>query len=213
MSSAFLTDEQKVLDALRDGDESTFLRLVTQHHAAMLRVSLLYVADHAVAEEVVQETWIAVLKGIVGFEGRSSLKTWIFRILTNQAKTRGKRERRNIPFSSFEEPENEGEEPAVAPGRFLPSGHPRWPHHWAEPPHPWRRSMEEQVVSREVLEVIKRAIDRLPANQQAVITLRDIEEMASEEVCNAFGLSETNQRVLLHRARSKVRRALEEYFD
>jgi RNA polymerase sigma-70 factor (ECF subfamily) len=169
----------------------------------------MYVPTPAVAEEVVQETWIGVLKGIDRFEGRSSLKTWIFRILANIAKTRGERERRSIPFSSAAGAA--AEEPAVDPDRFLPAGDER-ARAWALGPIPWP-GPEESLLSGETRRVILEAIEKLPPAQREVITLRDVEGWSSEEARNALEISETNQRVLLHRARSKVRGAIERYLN
>jgi RNA polymerase sigma-70 factor (ECF subfamily) len=162
----------------------------------------------ALADEVVQEAWLGVLNGLDRFEGRSSLKTWIFRILTNIAKTRGQREGRTIPFSALQRPELV-QEPALESDRFRDPEDPRWPGHWASPPQAW--APEERLVGSETQKVIAEAIEQLPASQRAVISLRDVEGWSSDEVRNALELSETNQRVLLHRARSKVRRALEDY--
>lgn len=195
-------DDRAVVEALRAGDEAAFAALVREHNAALLRVARMYVKSQAVAEEVVQETWLGVLKGIDRFEGRSSLKTWIFRILTNTAKTRGEREGRSIPFSAIDEVT--AREPAVPRERFDGAGN------WSAPPDSWP---EDQLVAAETREVIAAAIDRLPEVQRAVISLRDIAGWSSEEVRNVLDLSETNQRVLLHRARSKVRRALAEYLE
>ena len=203
-------DEQLVA-RLKRGDESAFAELISAYSPALLRVAQARVRTRAVAEEVVQETWLAVLHGLDGFKGRSSLKTWIFRILTNIAITRGTRESRSIPFSSLAERE------AVEPGdpvdatRFLPADHDRWPHHWALAPTRWE-TPEEGLLSGETRDCILRAVESLPPAQRTVITLRDIEGWPSEEVCEALGVSEGNQRVLLHRARSKVRSAVEEYF-
>ena len=184
-----------------------FAELMRMYNASLLRVALIYVATRAVAEDVVQETWIGVLNGIDRFEGRSSLKTWIFRILTNIAKTRGQREGRTVPFSALERPDAVPEA-AVDADRFLPPDHERWPGHWASRPEPWP---EERLLAAETRAVVERAIEELPPAQRAVISLRDIEGWSSEEARNALGISETNQRVLLHRARSKVRQALENY--
>jgi len=199
-------DETKLLAALRDGDEAAFRELVSMYHSSLLRVAQIYVSSRAQAEEVVQETWLAVLQGLDRFEGRSSLKTWIFSILANRAKTRAVRERRTIPFSALN-PERVPE-PAVDPERFRDAEDPRWPGHWASPPQPWP---DDKLVAAETRGKLAEAIDALPGNQRAVISLRDLEGWSSEEVCNALGISETNQRVLLHRARAKVRTALEEY--
>jgi RNA polymerase sigma-70 factor, ECF subfamily len=195
------TLELRELDALRSGDEDAFIALVRRHHAAMVRVAQIYVSRRDIAEEVVQEAWVGALRGLDRFEGRSSLKTWLFRIVANTAKTRGVREARSIPFSALAA---EGEdEPSVDPDRFLGAGE-RFPGHWAVPP-------EGRLLGQETLDVIEREIEQLPPAQRAVITMRDVQGFTSEEVCNALDLTETNQRVLLHRARSKVRAALEEY--
>lgn len=196
--------ETSVIEALRAGDEATFTRLVREYGASMLRVARLYVGSRAVAEEVVQEAWVGVLKGIGSFEGRSTLKTWIFRILTNIAKTRGQREGRTIPFSALAA----DDEPAVDRDRFQ-GPEDRSPGHWASPPRGW--GPEERLLGSETREVIDAAIAELPPSQAIVITMRDVDGFTSEETCNALDISETNQRVLLHRARSKVRQALEDY--
>ena len=174
----------------------------------LLRVAMLYVSTRAVAEEVVQETWLAVLTGLERFEGRSSLKTWLFRILSNKAKTRGQREGRTLPFSSLASDGDESE-PAVDADRFLGPDN-RYAGHWAAPP---RGVPEERLLAAEAKARIEVAIAGLPANQRAVITLRDVEGLSAEETCSVLGLSETNQRVLLHRARSKVRAAFEQYLE
>ena len=193
--------DARLVDGLRAGDEAAFRELMRDYGAAMLRVALMYVSSRAVAEDVVQDAWIGVLRGIDRFEGRSSLKTWIFRILTNTAKTRGEREGRSVPFSSLADPE-QTYEPAVERERFTGSGH------WSSPPRSWP---EQRLLADETRSVIETAIERLPPNQRTVISLRDIEGWSAEEVRNALELSETNQRVLLHRARAKVRRELEQY--
>jgi RNA polymerase sigma-70 factor, ECF subfamily len=198
--------ERALVEALRAGDETAFRMLVEELTPSMLRLARLYVSSAAVAEDVVQEAWLGVLRGIGRFEGRSSLKTWIFRILTNTAKTRGVREGRSVPFSSLAAEDDDG--PSVDPDRFL-DDEARFPGHWASPPQRWEGA--ERLVARETLEVIEREIAKLPPAQAAVITMRDIEGLDSEEVRNVLDISETNQRVLLHRARSRVRRALEEY--
>jgi RNA polymerase sigma-70 factor, ECF subfamily len=201
--------DARLVDGLRARDESTFELLMREYNPSLLRVAQIYVSNRTLAEEVVQDTWIGVLNGIDRFEGRSSLKTWIFRILTNIAKTRAQREGRSIPFSALERPEAVPE-PAVEPERFLPPDHDRWPGHWSARPQPWP---EERLLAAETRAVVADAIERLPPAQRAVITLRDVQGWGSEETCNALGLTETNQRVLLHRARSKVRQALEDYFS
>jgi RNA polymerase sigma-70 factor (ECF subfamily) len=175
----------------------------------MLRVAMTYVHDRAVAEEVVQDTWVAVLNGLDRFEGRSSLRTWIFRILMNRAISRFGRERRSVPFSAFGDGEDE---PSVDPDRFHSPDHPQ-AGQWASPPRSWDAIPEDVLASDETLEVIRDAVDRLPDGQRAVMALRDLQGLSSAETCNVLGITETNQRVLLHRARTKVRRVLEEHFD
>ena len=201
--------EAQVLEALRAGDEDAFRALVREYTPSLVRVARIYVSTQAAAEEVAQETWLGVLNGLPRFEGRSSLRTWIFRILTNIAKTRAKRDGRTLPFSALSEP-GRVPEAAVDADRFLDPEHPRWPGHWALKPEAWP---EDALVAGETREKLAEAIEGLPAAQRAVISLRDIEGWSSEEVRNALDLSETNQRVLLHRARSKVRSALESYLD
>ena len=171
----------------------------------MLRLALVFVQARAVAEEVVQDTWIAVLEGIERFEGRSTLRTWVFSILTNRAKTRAVRERRSIPFSALE-----GDGPAVEPERFL-SASDGWAGHWASPPGPL--PPEELLLVSETRKHLAAAIRDLPPGQRVVLTLRDVEGWSADEVCNVLELSETNQRVLLHRGRSTVRQALERYLE
>lgn len=204
-------DDLALVDGLRAGDDSAFAALMDLYSPALLRVARMYVPSDAVAEEVVQETWLGVLNGIERFEGRSSLKTWLFRILTNIAKTRGERERRSFPFSSTAEAVQGVEgEPSVDPDRFQGAGD-RWPRHWALGPTAWELP-EEALLSGELRGVILRAIELLPHAQREVITLRDIEGWPTADICNALAITETNQRVLLHRARSRVRAAIEEYF-
>ncbi|HEX2112485.1 MAG TPA: sigma-70 family RNA polymerase sigma factor [Gaiellaceae bacterium] len=204
-------EEARLVTALRRGDEGAFAELVDRYHASLVRLATVYVRDRTVAEEVAQETWLGVVQGIDRFQGRSSLKTWIFRILTNTAKTRGEREGRTIPFAALG---TAGEdEPAVDPNRFLDASHPVWPGHWASPPASWDEIPERRLASEETLAEIRSAIAGLPALQAQVITLRDVEGWSSEEVCQLLALSEVNQRVLLHRARSKVRRVLEGYLE
>jgi RNA polymerase sigma-70 factor (ECF subfamily) len=205
-------DDPRTIAALLAGDEATFTVLLTRHYPAMLRVAMIYVADRAVAEEVVQDTWVAVLQGLPRFEGRAALKTWIFRILTNQAQTRGKREARLVPFSALAlEGDEGGAAPSVDPARFRPADDPRWPHHWASPPQSWEGLPEERLLAQETRGYIQQAIATLAPRQRAIIIMRDVQGWPPEEVCNVFGITETHQRVLLHRARSKVRSALEQY--
>lgn len=201
-------DDRRLVEALRSGDEAAFASLFKRYHASLLRLAMAFVPSRAVAEEVVQETWLGVLQGISGFEGRSSLKTWIFQILTNRAKSRGAREYRSVPFSPLENPGSSPEEPAVDSAWFMPDGH------WVNHPRLWEEDTPEKLLlSKEARVYIEKAIDALPLNQRKVITFRDVEGLSSEEVCNILELSETNQRVLLHRARSSVRRALERYLE
>ena len=207
-AAAASAEDARILDALRAGDEKAFLALVQSLNGPMLRVASLYVSSRGVAEEVVQEAWVGVLSGLPRFEGRSSLRRWIFGILANCAKSRGVREARSTPFSDIG-PQDDEDEPAVDPSRFLPPDHPRWPGHWSAPPTAWA---DEQVLNKESLAVVEAAIAQLPMNQREVITLRDVLGWNSAEVCESLGLSEGNQRVLLHRARSKVRGVLEKHF-
>jgi RNA polymerase sigma-70 factor, ECF subfamily len=204
-----MTEDGELVQQLRAGDEAAFMELIDRYGPTMLRVAQMYVRDRATAEEVVQETWLAVLNGIDRFEQRSSLKTWLFRILTNRAKTRGERDGRQVPFSSLTGAEAEGDELSVDPDRFLGPDSPT-PGAWAAPPRAWP---EDRVLARETLGVIGMAIDQLPEAQREVIRLRDIEGWTPMEVADALEITDGNQRVLLHRARSKVRAALEEYLD
>jgi len=200
-----------LITALRDGNEDAFVTLMERYHAPMLRVASTYVS-RAIAEEVVQDTWLGVLKGIRAFEGRSSLRTWIFRILINRTKTRMQREGRSIPFSALWDPAAEPAEPAVDQDRFLDANHLQWPNHWRTPPRSRGESPGDRLLAKETQAYIQQTIDMLPPSQRAVITLRDMQECTTEEVCDILAISAANQRVLLHRARSKVRQALERYF-
>jgi RNA polymerase sigma-70 factor, ECF subfamily len=206
------SDDRALVIALRDGDEAAFQELIDTYSASLLGVARLYVDSRSVAEEVVQETWLGVLRGLDRFEERSSLKTWIFKILTNIASRRGMRERRTVPFSALAEAEAGEDAAAVDADRFLPADHDRWPHHWALGPTRWE-TPEEGLLSRETRKQILDAIEALPPAQRAVIMLRDVQGWPSSEVCETLDLSEGNQRVLLHRARSKVRGALEQHFN
>jgi RNA polymerase sigma-70 factor, ECF subfamily len=204
-----MTEDHALVQRLREGDESAFAELIDRYGATMVRVAQMYVRDRGTAEEVVQETWLAVLNGVDRFEERSSLKTWLFRILTNRAKTRGERDGRVIPFSSLARAEEDSDEPAVDPDRFLGPDSPH-PGAWASPPRAWP---QDKVLERETLGVIGMAIDQLPDAQREVIRLRDVEGWSPMEVAEALEITDGNQRVLLHRARSKVRAALEAYLD
>lgn len=206
------SDDLEQLEALRNGDERAFASLVDRYYGSLLRLAMAYVPSRAVAEEVVQETWVGVLEGLSRFEGRSSLKTWIFRILTNRAKTRGQRERRYEPMGLGGDSGDNPDGPAVDPDRFLKSGY--FVDHWVSQPNAWEDETPERLLlSKETRAQIEKAIEALPPTQRQVITLRDIEEVSSQEVCNILDITETNQRVLLHRARSKVRRTLEPYME
>jgi RNA polymerase sigma-70 factor, ECF subfamily len=203
------TAEAALLARLRAGDERAFETLVERLYPTMLAVARHYVSSRAVAEEVVQEAWLGVLKGLDRFEGRSSLRTWILRILVNTAKTRGARDARTVPFASLAP---EGDEPAVEPGRFRGPDDP-FPGHWRSYPGNWQRLPEETLAERETLDVVLSTIHQLPPAQRLVITMRDIQGCDAAEVCEVLDVSEGNQRVLLHRARSKVRSALERQLD
>jgi RNA polymerase sigma-70 factor (ECF subfamily) len=205
-------EDVRMVAALRAGDEQTFVELVSRYGPAMLRVALLYVKTRAVAEEVVQDAWLGVLAGIDRFEARSSLKTWIFRILTNTAKTRGEREGRSVPFSSLGGDDPDTGEPSVEPDRFLPEGE-RWASHWVSSPRRFDELPEGKLISRETMALVQEVVESLPEAQRAVLTMRDIVGFTSEDVCDALGISEVNQRVLLHRGRTRVRRALEQYVE
>lgn len=199
--------DAELVAALRRGEERAFVALVERYQAALLRLAVTFVRDRAVAEEVVQETWVGVLGGIDRFEGRSTLKTWIFQILSNRARTRGVRERRSAPFSALAGADDE--DAGLDADRFLPEGH-RWTGGWAAAPTAWP---EERVLGDETMRIMRAAIAELPSRQANVLVLRDVEGWGSEEVCAALGLSDGNQRILLHRARTKVRAALERYLD
>jgi RNA polymerase sigma-70 factor (ECF subfamily) len=205
-------DETELIEALRRGDEAAFAKLVDELSPALLRLAMAHVPSRAVAEEVVGDTWLGVIRGIDRFEGRSSLRTWIFQILLNNARTRGTRERRTLPFSLFSRRGEEGrDEPAVDPSRFQ-GRRGEQPGAWARPPVEWE-APDSKLEADATREVLLKAIADLPPRQRDVITLRDIQGYSAPEVCNILDLTETNQRVLLHRARSKVRAALEAHFD
>ncbi len=200
--------DRDVVDALCRGDEDAFTALVDRYHASMVRVAGRFVRGPAVAEEVVQETWIALLRGIDRFGGRSSLKTRLFAILLNQARRRGAAEARTVPFSDLDDDEGGG--PAVDPDRFFAPGHPH-AGHWVGRQADWAASAEEALLGTEVAEVIRRSVAALPPGVAVVMTLRDLEGWSGSEVCEALDISEGNQRVRLHRARSRVRADLERY--
>jgi RNA polymerase sigma-70 factor (ECF subfamily) len=201
-------DEAELIARLRAGDESAFAYLIDTYYGLMLRVARDHVSTKEAAEDVVQETFLGVIRGIDGFEGRSSLRTWMFRILVNRAKSRGEREGRTRPFSSLTALELAADEPAVDPDRFAADG--RWAGFWSSPP-PASELPEAAVLASEIGERMLKAIETLPPAQRTVIELRDVQGLSSVEVCELLDISEANQRVLLHRARSKARALLEGY--
>lgn len=205
-------DDLYLIEQLRSGNEAVFEALIDHYANAMLRLAMVYVRARAVAEEVVQETWLGVLEGLGRFEGRSSLKTWMFRILTNCAKTRAVRESRSIPFSSIKDIDTDDTVHAVDPDRILAVDQ-QWPGHWVSFSSKREEMPEDHLLSQEAFICINQAIEDLPPNQREVITLRDIEGWKAEETCALLDISEANQRVLLHRARSKVRGMLKKYFE
>jgi RNA polymerase sigma-70 factor (ECF subfamily) len=211
--TAASADDQRLIESLRAGDESAFEMLIERYHTALLRLAMFYVPSRAVAEDVVQETWLGVLQGLARFEGRSSLKTWIFRILTNRARTRGQREGRSVAFSDLATAEAGTSELSVDADQFWPADHPSWANIWVSYPRNWNELPEDRLLSHETLDRVQAAIAALPPSQREVITLRDVEGWSSEEVCNVLDISESNQRVLLHRARAKVRREVEKYLN
>ena len=197
-------NDEALIQALRNGDEGTFSEIVDRWNSVMLRVALAHVAIHAVAEEVVQEAWLTMLRSLDRFERRSTLRTWVLGIVVNIARARFRAERRLVPL-----PEDG---PTVEPSRFLPADHPRWPHHWAIEPVPWK-TPEDDLLAEETRRIINAAISELPHAQREVLVLRDLEGMAAAEACNILGVTDTHQRVLLHRARARVRNALERYLS
>jgi RNA polymerase sigma-70 factor (ECF subfamily) len=196
--------------AVRGGDEEAFAALVRRYQATLKRIARMYVSTDAAAEEAVADTWLAVVDGLDRFEHRSSFRTWLFRILVNTAKTRGVRDRRSVPFASVG-PRDEDGEPTVPADRFQGEGDSA-PGRWALPPRPWE-DPERRLESLEARGRLRAAIADLPERQRAVLTLRDVEGLDAEEVSDLLDLTPGNQRVLLHRARAKVRAALEDYFD
>lgn len=206
MSRVRVVNEPELLERLRARDELAFATLVREWSPSMLRLVRTHVSDRAAAEEVVQEAWLGVLQGIDRFEGRSSLKTWVYRILVNRAMTKGARESRTVPFAALAAGEATSDEPAVDPSRFTREGA------WASPPWRWQDQPELALRSAETLSAVRAAIATLPPMQRMVITMRDLDGFDAVETRNALEISETNQRVLLHRARAKVRTALEQHF-
>jgi RNA polymerase sigma-70 factor, ECF subfamily len=208
MTAEQVIAEQEDVAALRAGDEATFRRLFAEHHRMMRHVARSYVSSEAVAEEVVQETWLAVVSGIDRFEGRSALATWIFSVLINQAKTHQARERRSVPLSSVGD---SADHSAVDADRFQGDDD-AWPGHWATPPRPWEKP-DRRLLSLEVRDHLRCALAALPARQRLVVALRDVEGASATEVRNLLALSPENQRVLLHRGRSRLRSLLEGFMD
>ena len=204
-------DETLFIEALRAGDELAFIALIDRYQAGLLRLARVFVRDASVAEEVVQEAWLAVLRGLERFEARSSLKRWISSILVNCAKTQATRERRSIPFSAVWEPGADPSDPSVEPERFRPDDAPQWPGGWVSFPRSWNDAPDACVLSHETQSQVRACIDALPASQREVVVLRDVHGFTAQETCSALHISEVNQRVLLHRGRAKVRRALELY--
>jgi RNA polymerase sigma-70 factor, ECF subfamily len=197
-------DDSELVRRIQAGDRDAFAALVRRHGGALLRFARVFVREQPVAEEVVQETWMAVLEGLEAFEGRASFKTWLYRILANRARTRAVREARSVPFSALAEVE--GDEHAVDPERFDAGGM------WRDPPMGWTDETPERLaLEAETRAVMEAAVQALPAAQRAVLVLRDEDGLETEEICNLLGLTVTNQRVLLHRARTRVRQALEEH--
>jgi RNA polymerase sigma-70 factor (ECF subfamily) len=210
-SAAVVIGESALFARLRQGDEEAFNELITRHHSALIRMAMGYVADREVAEEVVQDTWMAVIEGLDRFEGRSSLRTWIFGIMIHKAKDRGVREKRHTTFSSFESIDEDLDE-AVDPSRFHQSG--EWVGHWAFPPQPWDdRTPEKLLASQQAVDAMNRAIEALPRTLKEVLILRDVEGVEAKEVCEILEITETNLYVRLHRARERVRQAVETYLQ
>lgn len=202
--------EHELVAALRQGSESAFAELVDRFGGSMLRAARMRMPSAALAEEVVQETWLRVLQGLPSFEGRSSLRTWIFVILGNCARRRAQQERRSVPFTSLG---GEDFAPAVAPEHFFPADHPRWPRCWTTLVDGWADVPDTRLLSLEIRDVIRRGLAALPHGQREVMTLRDVEGWSADEVCSYLGLSPENQRVLLHRARARVRATLSAYLE
>jgi len=204
-------DETSLLKNLRRGEEDAYAWLVQKYHTSLIRLAYSFVQDERLAEEVAQETWIAVLKGLDRFEARSSIKTWIFSILVHRAKTLGKRENRAVSFTGLDDVFDNA--PTVDPERFKPFDAATSANHWVKFPSSWDDIPEKILLSRELLHIVQDAIMSLPSTQQAVITLHDIDGFSSDETCNILGISETNRRVLLHRSRSKVRQVMDSYLN
>ena len=206
-SQGLAKDEKQLIARLRKGHEGAFEELVSIHHGALIRMAMGHVSNRDVAEEVVQDTWMAVIESLDRFEGRSSLRTWIFGILIHKAKDRGVREKRHTNFSVFESYDDDHDE-AVDPARFQRYG--EWAGHWAFPPQPWDdQTPEKLLANRQAVDAMQRAIDELPATLKDVLILRDVEGIESKEICELLKITETNLYVRLHRARERVRQAVE----
>lgn len=205
-----MDDERTLIQRLRARDETVFAELVERDYGYLIPLANFFVSNRAVAEEVVQEAWLAVLKGIDRFEERSSFKTWISRIVMNLARTRGVRESRMVAFSEFSDKEAGRREPAADPGRFKVAAD-EYPDHWSFAQRPWHSDPEAQLLTKETMAALNKAVERLPEAQRLVLKLRDVNGCTAEDVCNILSISDTNQRVLLHRARSTVRGILENH--
>jgi RNA polymerase sigma-70 factor, ECF subfamily len=204
-------DEEQLLTQLREGDEDAFCTLVRRHTPSMTRVAMAFVSRRAVADEIVQETWLNVVRSLDAFEARSSLRTWIYAILGNCARRRAEQEQRVVPLSEIAADEASGDELGVSQSRFFESG--RWAGMWSTAVSGWEDLPEERLVSSELRTALLEAIDGLPRMQRAVITLRDVEGWSAEEVCAYLGLANGNQRTLLHRARAAARSTIERYVE
>jgi len=210
--SPIVMGDADLIDALRQGQEDVFASLVDRYHAHLVRTATKYVRDPVAAEDVVQDTWIGFLDSLERFEGRCSLKTWLFRILFNKAQKRVTHDRRQVPFSTLVSGETTDAWTAVDPAYFKGPADPVEPGHWLSQPPAWKTDPERIAQDKEALEIVQRALDDLPPAQATVMRLRDVHGLSAKEVCNDLGISETNQRVLLHRARTRVRRALSERY-
>jgi RNA polymerase sigma-70 factor (ECF subfamily) len=213
VSDRRIVDETALVEALRQGDRDAFATLVDANSPWMMRIALSYVSSRASAEDVVQEAWLRCLHGLDGFEGRSALKSWLFVIVTNCARRRAKRDSRSVPFSELARREAERTEPEPLEDRFFDDSHPRWPGGWTTISRSWEGLPERRLLAGEVASRIESAAAQLPDGQRAVFLLRDVEGWSSDDVCNALGISGSNQRVLLHRARHAIRAALEDYLE
>ena len=210
-SSGLTKSEDRLLARLRQRDEEAFDDLINQHHSTLIRMAMGYVADREAAEEVAQDTWMAVIESLNRFEGRSSLRTWICGILIHKAKDRGVREKRHTTFSAFESYNDDNDE-AVDPSRFQQSS--EWAGHWAFPPQPWDdQTPEKMLASQQAVNAMQQAIEALPATLKEVLILRDVEGVEAKDVCEMLRITETNLYVRLHRGRERVRAAVETYLE